>query len=148
MACATGLLAEDCAIQHWCPATDARREGAGWRAPCPACGTKRALEFDVPGKSIRWNSFCGEHDKDALRPVLRDLLGGCLPGKGGQAAPIDHDALIQLALAEMPPTSLRLAMLEMAGMSTPDALDKLGIRRENRSRVILGRASILMQKPR
>ena len=62
--------------------------------------------------------------------------------------PIDHGELITLALAEMPPTSLRLAMLEMAGFGTADALDKLGVRREHRARVIAGRAPILVQKPR
>jgi uncharacterized protein YjiS (DUF1127 family) len=35
--------------------------------------------------------------------------------------------------------SMKLALLEMSGMSTPEALDYLGVRRENRSRVIAGR---------
>jgi uncharacterized protein YjiS (DUF1127 family) len=46
---------------------------------------------------------------------------------------------------------MRLAMLELAGMSTREALDKLGVRRENRSRVIAGRtggASKRMQRGR
>ena len=148
MACASGLDAEDCAIQHWCPALDARRERSGWRAPCPACGADRALEFDAPGRSIRWNSFCGGHDRDAVRPVLRGLLGACLPGKSARLAPIEPNALVELALADVPPMSLRLALLEMAGISTPDALAKLGVRREHRSRVIAGRAPKLVQKRR
>ena len=39
----------------------------------------------------------------------------------------------------MPPQSKMLAFLELAGMSTPDALDKLVRRRENRPRVIVAR---------
>jgi hypothetical protein len=35
--------------------------------------------------------------------------------------------------------SLRLALLELAGLSTPDALTKLGVRRDHHSRVIAGR---------
>jgi hypothetical protein len=48
----------------------------------------------------------------------------------------------------MPPVSLRLAVLEMTGMSTTAALEKLGVRRENRARVINGRASKRMQNRR
>lgn len=71
-----------------------------------------------------------------------------MPGKYRE--PIRHDDLVALALCSLPPMSLRLAMLEMAGYSTPDALDLLGVRRENRSRVIAGRsgASKLMQNRR
>lgn len=149
VACSAGHGPEDCIIEHWCPVLGGRREPTSWRAPCPLCGTKRVIEFDVHGKSIRWNSFCGEpeHSKDKLRPTMRGLLGDCLPGKSGPA-PIDHHDLIELALDKMPPTSLRLALLELAGMSTPDALDKLGVRREHRSRVISGRAPNLVQRRR
>jgi hypothetical protein len=137
--CASGLDAEDCAIQHWCPVLDARRERGSWRAPCPECGADRALEFDTPGKSIRWNSFCGEHDKDAVRPRLRELVGACMPGKAARRTAIEPNALVELALADIPPMSLRLALLELAGLSTPDALTKLGVRRDHHSRVIAGR---------
>jgi hypothetical protein len=128
---------------HWCSAfPDARREGVGWRAPCPVtgCGTKRALEFSVYGKSVRWNSWCGDHDKDAMRPYLQALLGACFPARRAAGPrPIDHGDLIALMLSGMPPMSLKLAALEMAGMSTTAALDKLGVRRNHRSRVIAGR---------
>lgn len=146
MACATGELARDCAILHWCPALNARAEANVWRADCPMCGAVRAIEFDVRGRGIRWNSFCSRHPKEALRPTMRDLLGGCLPGSG--KTPISHDELAALALAEISPAAMRLAMLELAGFSTADALAKLGIRRENRARVIKDRASVSMQKRR
>jgi hypothetical protein len=105
------------------------------------------LEYDAPGKSVRWRSFC-HHDKEAMRPHLVKLIGPCMPGRRTRRTPIDHDELTALALTEMPPTSLRLAMLEMAGLGTWEALDKLGVRREHRSRVIAGRAPILVQKRR
>ena len=156
MACGYGLPdPEDCAADHWCGKLRAERSPGAkeWRGPCPVpkCPTTddRLLVFGVWGKGVRVvNSFCPHHDKDAVRAIVRGLVGDCAPGKPDGPAPVDRDALIELALSEMPPTSLRLAMLELAGMSTPDALDKLGIRRENRSRVISGRASKLMQKPR
>ena len=60
--------------------------------------------------------------------------------------------LIALVLEEdMPPMTLRLRLLQLTGMSTPEALDKLGVRRENRSRVISGQtggASKRMQNRR
>jgi hypothetical protein len=63
-------------------------------------------------------------------------------------APIDPEALAALALSGMQPMSLKLAMLEMAGVGTREALDKLGVRREHRSRVINGRAPIRVQNRR
>jgi hypothetical protein len=145
MACGLGLPdAEDCAADHWSPALDGRRERNGqWRATCPVpgCGTLRALEYDAPGKHVRWRSFCGTHDKEAVRPYLAALVGPCMPSGRTARPPVDRDELIALALARMPPTSLRLAMLEMAGLGTREALDKLGVRREHRSRVITGRTN-------
>jgi hypothetical protein len=141
MSCITGLPAADCALAHWCPALDGRAESDGWRAPCPApgCGIHRVLHYRIRGRTVRWSAYCPHHDADALRPVLRKLLGDCLPSRLTGPAPVDHADLVSLALAPMPPMSLRLALLEIAGMSTGDALDKLGVRRENRSRVITGR---------
>ena len=127
----------------------AHRERNGqWRSDCPVpgCGASRALELDAPGKHVRWKTWCSDHDKEATAPYLIKLIGPCMPGKRSRT--IDRDELAALALTEMPPTSLRLAMLEMAGWSTRDALDALGVRREHRSRVIAGRAPILVQKPR
>jgi hypothetical protein len=69
-------------------------------------------------------------------------------GRKPRRARIAPDDVIELALSGMNGLSLKLALLEMAGMSTPEALGKLGVRRENRARVIAGRASILMQNRR
>jgi hypothetical protein len=145
-----GLPAEDCAVIHWAPALSGHREQAGWRASCPVCGAERALEWDVPGKSVRWKTWCAEHDKEALRPVLLGLLPGCLPRRSADRVAIDPGDLIALALGDIPPMSMRLAMLELAGMGTPEALAKLGVRRNHRSRVIAGRtgAPKRVQRPR
>lgn len=155
MACGLGEpTAEGCAIAHWCEALlkfGAHRERNGqWRADCPVpgCGSPRSLEFDAPGKHVRWKSFCGNHDREAVRAHLITLIGPCMPGRRAARRSIGDDELVALAMTEMPPTSLRLAMLEMAGLGTREALDMLGVRREHRSRVIAGRAPILVQKPR
>jgi hypothetical protein len=84
-------------------------------------------------------SFCAEHDKDILRPVLAERLKGCLPRRRSDRPAIGHDDLIELALSGMPPMTMRLRMLRMAGMGTQQALDKLGVRREHRCRVIAGK---------
>ena len=47
---------------------------------------------------------------------------------------VDKDKLVALALAKIPPTSLRLGLLELAGWSTSKALDALGVSRSHRYR--------------
>lgn len=133
------MLAEDCAAEHWAAALGGHRERAGWRADCPCCGADRSLEWDAPGKTVRWQSWCAEHDRDALRPVLAGRLGACFPRRRSDRPPVRHDDLIALALADMPPKTKELRMLQMAGMGTREALDKLGVRSDNRARVIGGR---------
>ena len=153
MACGLGLPdAEDCAADHWSPALGGRREPSGqWRAECPVpgCGSRRSLEYDAPGKHVRWRSFCGVHDKEAVRPHLVKLVGPCMPG-GSRREPVKHGDLITLALADVPPMTKNLRLLELAGIGTAEALDMLGVRRANRARVIAGKtggASKRTQKP-
>ena len=141
MACGIGLPdAVDCAVAHWSPALDGRREPSGqWRADCPVpgCGADRALQYDVPGngKHIRWKSFCGHHDKEAMRPHLAKLVSPCMPGGGGRTA-VSRDELIALTLADLPPQSRQLGLLELAGMSTSEALAALGVGPTHKRRVI------------
>lgn len=151
MACGLGGDAEDCAISHWSPALDGRRERSGqWRATCPVpgCGSLRSLEYDAPGKHVRWKSFCGEHDKEAVRPHLAKLVGSCMPG-GARREPVKHGDLITLALTDISPMTKNLRMLQMAGISTDEALRMLGVRREHRARVVAGKtgAPKRAQKP-
>ena len=138
MACGLGLPdAEDCAADHWSPALDGRRERNGqWRADCPVpgCGASRSLEYDAPGKHVRWRSFCGKHDKDAVRPYLAKLIGPCMPG-GSRREPVQHADLEALALSSLPPLALKVQLLIYSGMSTTEALDRLGVDRTTRYRV-------------
>ena len=151
MACGLGEpSAEDCAIAHWCKALDGRREPNGqWRADCPVtgCGARRALEWDAPGKHVRWRSFCGLHDKEAIRPYLAALLGPCAPTSSRQRR---NEEMIALALADLPPQSLRLGLLEMAGAPTAEALARLGIGPTHKRRVIgpLRKSGRLLMSPR
>lgn len=126
---------EDCGSNCWSPAVDGRRDGKGWRAPCPICQAARALEYSARGNSIWWNSFCDRHDKDTLRPVLRGLLGPCMPGRLKGPVPVRHDELAGLALSGMPHTALKVRLLELSGMSITSAMDKLGIDRTTRYRI-------------
>jgi len=153
MACGLGLPdAEDCAADHWSAALGGRRERNGqWRAPCPVPGCKslRSLEYDAPGRHVRWKSFCGLHPKEVVRPYLVKLVGARMPG-GARRVPIKHGDLIALALADIPPMTKNLRMLGMAGIDTAEALAMLGVRRENRARVVAGKtghASKRMQNP-
>ena len=137
MACGLGLPdAVDCAADHWSPALGGRRERNGqWRAPCPVpgCGALRSLEYDAPGKHVRWKSFCGEHDKDAVRPYLARIVGPCMPS--GRREPVSHADLEALALSGLPPLALKIQMLIYSGMDITEAFEKLGVDRTTRYRV-------------
>ncbi len=122
----SGSTAEECAIAHWSPALlalNAHRERNGqWRADCPVpgCRSGRSLEYDAPGRHVRWKSFCGHHDKEAVRPYLAKLVGACMPS--GRPRTVDRDELTEL--------------LELAGMPTAEALARLGIGPTHKRRVI------------
>jgi len=137
VACGLGLPdAVDCAADHWSAKLDGRREPNGqWRADCPVpgCGALRALEYDAPGKHVRWKSFCGTHDKDAIRPHLAKIIGPCMPG--GRPQPATSAELEALALSGLPPLALKVQLLIYAGMTTAEAFDKLGVDRTTRYRV-------------
>ena len=137
MACGLGLPdAEDCAADHWSPALGGRRERNGqWRATCPVpgCGALRALEYDAPGKHVRWKSFCGTHDKEAVRPWLTKAVGLCMPS--GRREAVTRGELEALALSDLPPQALKTQMLIYAGMTITEAFDKLGVDRSMRYKV-------------
>ena len=137
MACGLGLPdAEDCAADHWSPALGGRREPNGqWRAQCPVpgCGALRSLEYDAPGKHVRWRSFCGTHDKEAVRPHLARIIGPCMPG--GRPQPATAADLEALALSGLPPLALKAQLLIYTGMSATEAFDKRGVDRTTRYRV-------------
>jgi len=93
----------------------------------------RSLEYDTPGKHVRWRSFCGTHDKDAVRPHLAKLIGPCMPS--GRPQPATAAELEALALSGLPPLALKVQLLIYSGMSTSEAFDKLAVDRTTRYRV-------------
>lgn len=123
---------------HWCAKLDgARREQAGWRADCPVCKSARRLSVQAPGRYPKWNTFCG-CDRAEVRTRLAELLPGCVSARYSPRHAIDADELVKLALADIPPQSKCLGMLELAGYSTAKALDALGIGPTHKGRVIAG----------
>ncbi len=141
MACGLGEpTAEDCAIAHWCEALrplGAHRERNGqWRSDCPVpgCKSERSLEWDAPGRHVRWRTFCGTHDKEAVRPYLARLVGPCMPG-GRRLASVTRAELEALGLSDLPPLALKVQLLMYSGMSPAEAFDKLGVDRTTRYRV-------------
>ena len=102
--------------------------------PGDGCRALRALEYDAPGKHVRWKSWCSRHDKEAVRPYLVRLVGDCMPS-GQRAGPIRHADIEALALSGLPPLALKAQLLIYAGMTTAEALDKLGVDRTTRYRV-------------
>lgn len=142
----------DCAVKHVVPLLDghctkSRRIGSRsipyeWSCRCPACGRDDKLTLTAKGRNLLRHCQRCKVPQDELTAALGTLLPGCFR-PAGKPAPkgswTSAEDVISLALAGMPPMSLRLALLELAGLRTPDALDRLGVRRENRSRVINGR---------
>lgn len=147
-----------------CLAQHAGPRIAGWRLPrphvqgtgeCPVCG--RGFSMGLGTKGARLVAYCHAGcDPDEIRAALEaaGMWSGCMPrfraepgsdrvpGRPSRARPvIEADDLAELALSGMPPASLRLALLELSGMTTSQALDKLGIRREHRARTIAGRTN-------
>ena len=128
--------AQDCAITVWCPVLSGRRETAGWRAPCPVCHTKRSLEYDAPAgaEAVRWNAFC-RCERDTVRKALGEALGDHLGIRRRSPRPADPAELRELALAGLPETALKAALLMRAGCTFTEAMDLLGIDRTTRYRV-------------
>lgn len=130
-----GLDAEDCIVSHWMPVLDGRREPAGWRAPCPVCKAPRLLSVSVGGRYPKWNLFC-PCDRDEVRARLAELLPECVNGKPRKVA-VDSAGLAAYALdRSIPELALRVLLLEMTGMGTAEACDRLGISRAQRYRTV------------
>ncbi len=71
-----------------------------------------------------------------VRRRLAELLPGCVSARYQPQHAISRDDVVTIVLSAMPPQAKYLALLELCGMSTQAALDKLGVRREHRSRLI------------
>ncbi len=147
-----GEDAEGCAHQHALRklgpsrVTRTRRIGGHdvayqWAVRCVVCHLDGKMTLTAQGQWLLAYCHACKASQPALKTALALLLPDCYSGRSsrGQRVKIEPATLTELALSGMPPMSMKLAMLEMAGWGTPEALDKLGVRRENRSRVINGR---------
>lgn len=144
----------DCALQHVVPAlngrcTKERRTGGRtvpyqWAARCPVCETDGKLTLTAKGRTLL--AFCQKCrvSQKELAGALAKMFPDCFGARPARRGGVPAADLIALALAPMPPLSRQLVMLEMAGMPTPEALDRLGVARQNRYRVIAGRASFVV----
>ena len=103
---------------------------------------------DVARKTAEWHptrASAAEAEMKAIRsedPVHN--IAGTNPSGGPRLrseirSDISGNEIVALAMTKMPPVSLRLAMLELAGMTTREALDALGVGPTHRHRVIYGR---------
>lgn len=81
--------------------------------------------------------------EDPLHNIAGRPSGAFGIDPGDLPAEVSAVDLLELAMLGMPPQSLRLAMLELAGIPTPAALDMLGIGPTHRGRVIRARQPAL-----
>lgn len=144
-----------CAVDHVLPVlpgrcTDSRKIRAGgkqidvpvqWEALCPLCGAQK-LTLTVKGRLLDRHCQKCKAPQPELTAAMIKLFPQCfrLPRTAPERPPLIQSAdVTAIALSGMQPISMKLALLELAGMATPEALDKLGVRRENRPRVIARR---------
>ena len=140
MRCGLGFESKPCIEDHYARVRilELRKSGTGphWRGRCPLCGWTGVLEVSAK-LSVQvtcWgNPRC---DRALLREWMRERVPCLVSPSQRISARIDPDELAELALLKIAPTSLRLALLEMAGIGTEEALDKLGVGRQNRYRVV------------
>lgn len=135
MAC--GFDPQSCIVEHWMPVLSGRREPAGWRAPCPVCGTARALSIQPKGRYPAWNLHCG-CDRDDVHAKLAALLPGCISSRrrAKKSAP-DPGELVQIVLdTSLTPAALRVALLQHLGMSSTEIRIRLAMPKQTWSDVV------------
>jgi hypothetical protein len=136
-----GLNAADCITDHWCPVLGAWKEPAGWRAPCPVCGSKRGLSVQVKGPRPSWDNKC-ECDRAEVRAKLAALLPSCVSARYSPKRAVDRDELVGILLDKsLPPNALRVAALHALGLNADEIRAKLGMPKQTWSDAvrILGR---------
>lgn len=153
MPCVTRETAADCIADHWLPNLDGRAEPAGGRAPCPVCGTLRALLIQTPHGRVVWNAFCDPPcDREAISAAIAERVACYSYSARGrrQHAP-DLDELRGLLTdPAIPPAARQVAGLRALGISETDIRRDLkvnvpgGLSRATYYRAV----SFLRQKPR
>ena len=114
---------------------------------CPVCERERKFSQVIEDGRIKSTCHVGTCSQEDIKAALAKLFPGCA-GRRPRRPPISADDLAALMLSGIPPMSMKLAGLEMTGMGTTAALDKLGVRREHRARVITERAPFSVQNRR
>jgi hypothetical protein len=132
VACRVGLVADDCVSDHFLPPLDGRPEPSGSRAPCPVCGTRRAISIQVKNGRPVWNAHCDPScDRDAIGKAIAAAVP-CYrhPDRRSRKPAPDLDELHALLTdRSIPVNALRLGALEALGMSTAEAAEKLKLPR-------------------
>ncbi len=130
MACRVGLAADDCISDHYLPPMRGWAEAGGGRAPCPACGSGRAISVQVKTGRVVWNSHC-DCDRDVIGEAISNLVT-CYrhPARRTRKPAPDLSELQALMLdRSITINALRLGALEALGMSTAEAAEKLSLPR-------------------
>ena len=104
------------------------------RLPLPRLRHQPRAVVKVHGRGISWGSWCPEHPKEALRPILAGLMPQCVTRHRGASGPRPGD-LTALALSGLHETALKVALLELDGMTRTEAMDKLSLSRAQRYRI-------------
>jgi hypothetical protein len=128
MRCSSGHLAEDCAIIHWCPGLNGRREPATFRGPCPICSRERRLSW-WPGTDWRldWRSHCGCPRDQVLAAIITHIP--CASSRTPREPSVSTTTLRNLAERDLPASAYRIALLQMTGMSAQQGRDYLKLPR-------------------
>ena len=126
-ACLVGMTAADCIADHWLPALGGLPEPGSGRAPCPVCGTSRALSVQVRGGRPVWCAHCDPAcDRAAIGAAIAAAVA-CysVPRRRRRPRP-DLDELRALLLdTSLPPNALRLGALAALGIGTAEAAEML-----------------------
>ena len=97
---------------------------------------------EVTRKTVEWHTTRASAAKTELKAIRSERPAHNMRGfKSGPEIRINVTGaeIYELVQMEMPPTSLRLALLELIGIPTREALDMLGVGRTHGYRVIEGR---------
>jgi predicted GIY-YIG superfamily endonuclease len=115
-------FAEHAADKHWWP--EVARKTAEWHATWEGADEAETL-------AIRAEKPIHNKRKNPSYRVRQRSVPGAMETVSGSA-------VAELVLSDLHPTPMRLALLQLAGMSTRDALDAMGVSRTNRYRVLAG----------
>lgn len=100
--------------------------------------TRKTVEFHATREAALGAELTAIRTEGPLHNIAGRPSGPFGIDPGDLPAKVRADGLIELAMQKMPPMTLRLRMLELAGFPTPAALDMLGVQPTHRSRVIFG----------